>query len=136
MPHKRKMHTGSSKAKARFDTLRAAYLAADRARRDELITQSVKYGTEREARSWASKSEKTKLEKLDKKRDKIGDKIIDLIVKESPRGEMWMSGVPSYWLHEKLSWDDLVRPKGEPLTISPPASYGWTDAEVRRHLES
>jgi hypothetical protein len=136
MPHKRKSHMGgSSKAKARFDALRAAYLAADRAARDEAISQSVKYGTERDARSWASKSEKSKLQKLEKKREKIGDAIINLIIQESPRGEMWMSGVPSSWLREKLSWEDLVRPKGEPLTISPPPSYGWTEAEVKRHLE-
>jgi len=79
----------ASSGKARFDTLRAQYRAAYGAARNEAITQSIKYGSEREARSWASRGEKNRLEKLEKKRDRIGDAIIDLIVRESPRGEAW-----------------------------------------------
>src|ERR1700690_1240299 len=136
MPHKRKSHMGGSKAKARFDSLRAAYLAAYRAARDEGIHQSVKYGTERDARSWASKGEKSKLQKLEKKKDKIGDKIIDLIIQESPRGETWLSGVPTMYLRRDLPWEDIVRGKGEPLTILPPSAYGWSAADLKRHLGS
>jgi hypothetical protein len=135
MPHKRKSHM-AGKAKARFDSLRAAYLAADRAARDEAIHQSVKYGTERDARSWASKGEKSKLQKLEKKKDKIGDKIIDLIIQESPRGEMWMSGAPTSWLREKITWEDVTKTSNEPLTFLPPAPYGWSEAEVKRHFGS
>jgi hypothetical protein len=136
MPHKRKSHMGGSKAKARFDTLRAQYLAADRAATDEAITQSVKYGTERDARSWAGRGEKSRLEKLEKKRDKIGDAIIDLIIKESPRGESWQSGVPTSYLRRDLPWEDVVRPSSEPLSILPPSAYGWSPADLKRHLGS
>jgi len=135
MPHKRKSHM-AGKAKTRFDSLRAAYLAADRAASDELITQSVKYGGDRNARSYAGRGEKSRLEKLEKKREKIGDAIIDLIIKESPRGETWLSGVPTMYLRRDLPWEDIVRGKGEPLTILPPSAYGWSPADLKRHLES
>jgi hypothetical protein len=124
----------ASSGKARFDTLRAQYRAAYGAARNEAITQSIKYGSEREARSWASRGEKNRLEKLEKKRDRIGDAIIDLIVRESPRGEAWKTGVPTFWLRADLPWEDVVRPADEPLSRVPPPSFGWSEAEVRRHL--
>lgn len=123
-------------AKKRFDALREKYLAAHEAARNEAITQSVKYGSEREARSWASRGEKSRLEKLENRRNKIGDAIIDLIVSESPRGESWKSGVPSHWLKEKLSWEDIVRPENEPLSTVPPAAYGWSESDVKRQLRT
>jgi hypothetical protein len=130
MPHKRKS------SKKRFDALRAAFLAAHQAARDEAITQSVKYGSERDARSWASRGEKTRLEKLEKKRNKIGDAIVDVIVNESPRGDAWKSGVPSHYLYEKLPWEDVVRSADEPLSSVPPAAYGYSASDVRRHLKT
>lgn len=123
-------------SKKRFDALRAAYLAAGEAARDELITQSVKYGTEREARSWASRGEKTRLEKLEKRRDKAGDALTDLVAAVSPRGEAWKSGVPIRWIRQDLTWDDVVRPAGEPLSAIPPPAFGWSEQEVRHHLKT
>ena len=119
-----------------FDDLRAKFLEAHRAALNETITQSVKYGSEREARSWASRGEKTRLEKLENKRNKIGDAIIEYIVQESPRGEAWKSGVTSHYLHEKLSWDDVMKPSSEPLSNLPPPAYGWSEADIRRHLKT
>jgi hypothetical protein len=60
-----------NKERERFEALRAAFVAAHEAARNEAIHQSVKYGTEREARSWASRAEKARLEKLNNKRNKI-----------------------------------------------------------------
>lgn len=125
-----------SSGKARFDTLRAQYKVAYEAARNEAITQSVKYGSEREARSWASRGEKNRLEKLEKKRDRIGDAIVDLIVRESPRGEAWRSGAPVFWLYGETPWEDVVRPADEPLSRVPPPPYGWSEAEVRRHFRT
>lgn len=123
-----------SKKREKFEAMRAAYFEASQAASSELITQSLKYGGDRNARSWASRGDKMRLEKLEAKRDRIGDKIVDFIVKESPRGESWRSGVPSHWLTEKLAWDDIVKPANEELSTLPPTAYGWTTEELRRHL--
>jgi len=133
---RRRYGHASAASKKRFESLRAAYDAAYEAARNEVITQSVKYGTERDARNWASRGEKNRLEKLEKKRDKIGDAIVELVVRESPRGEAWKSGVPTFWLRKNLSWEDVKRPASEPLSNVPPAPYGWSEAEVRRHLNT
>jgi hypothetical protein len=130
----RKVHRVGGKA--HFDDLRAKFLAAHKAARDEAITQSIKYGSERKARSWASRGEKTRLEKLESKRNKIGDAITGYIVQESPRGEAWKSGVPTYYLYEKLSWDDVIKPANEPLSSLPPPAYGWSEDDIRRHLKT
>ena len=130
MPHKRKSN------KKRFDAMRAAYLAAHQAAQSEAIHQAVKYGTERDARSWASRGEKTRLKKLEERRNKVGDKIVDLITQESPRGEAWKSGVPTHYLYEKLPWEDVVRPADEPLSSVPPAAWGYSEADVRRQLKT
>jgi hypothetical protein len=114
--------------------LRARYEAAHRVAQDEAIRQSIKYGGDQNARSWASRGDKTKLEKLYAKQSKLGDAIVDLVVKESPRGQAWMEGAPSHYLHRKLPWEDVVRPAHEPLSALPPAAWGWSEADVKRHF--
>lgn len=118
----------------RFRDLRAKYEAADRAARDELIRQEIKYGGHSNARSWASRGDKTKLEKLEKAKNKVGDAVLDLITKVSPRGEAFMSGVPTHYLQGKIPWEDVVRPASEPLSTLPPTAWGWSVAELERHL--
>jgi hypothetical protein len=117
-----------------FITLREAYGAAHQAAQDESIRQSVRYGSEQNARSWASKGDKSRLEKLYAKQNKLGDSIVGLIAKVSPRGDAWRSGVPAHHLQGKLTWEDVVRPKTEPLSALPPPAWGWSEADVRRHL--
>ena len=124
----------TKKSEERFSALRAAYLTANRAARDESIRQSIKYGGDQNARSWASRGDKTKLEKLNSKSNKVGDAIIALVVKESPRGEAWTSGVPITYLREKLAWEDVTRPANEPLSTLPPTAWGWSETDLRRHL--
>jgi hypothetical protein len=121
-------------SRERFEELRAAFRVADEAAREEATRQSLRYGSEREARSWASRAEKTRLEKLEAKRSKIGDKIVDYVVSVSPRGEAWRSGAPIFWLYRDLPWEDVIRPAHEPLSVLPPAPYGWSTADVEKHF--
>lgn len=121
-------------AKKKFDSLRERYGAAYEAARDEQIRQAVKYGSERDARSWGSRGDKTRLEKLEKKRNKLGSSIVDLIVKTSPRGETWMSGAPSFWLQRELPWEDVIRPASEPLSALPPPAWGWSERDIAAHF--
>ena len=118
----------------RFRDLRAKYEAAYRAARDEQVNQAVKYGSEREARSWASRGDKVRLEKLEAKRNRVGDAIVEVIVKASPRGESWRSGVPVFWLQSELPWEDVVRPAHEPLSKLPPPAWGMSEADVARQF--
>jgi hypothetical protein len=118
----------------RFRELRARYELAYRAAQDESIRQSIKYGGDSNARSWASRGDKTKLEGLYKKQNKVGDAIVGLIVKASPRGETWLSGAPSHWLQSKLPWEDVVRPAHEPLSALPPPAWGSSEADVARQF--
>ena len=111
--------------KKRWDKLRADYLAATAARDELEIEMNSKYGRGHEP--WWPRSARTKREKLRERQDKIGAKITDLLVRVSPRGETWLSGVPAYWIYEKLTWEDAIRPANEPLSVVVPGAYGYPD---------
>jgi nitroimidazol reductase NimA-like FMN-containing flavoprotein (pyridoxamine 5'-phosphate oxidase superfamily) len=93
--------------KRRWDDLHAAYAPARAAVRDYESQLSLKYGgsSSHNWRSWVGRGERTKLEKLEARANKIGDKIVDLLVQVSPRGEAWLSGAPAWWIREKLTWE-------------------------------
>jgi hypothetical protein len=118
----------------RFKTLRERYEAAYRVARDESIRQSIKYGGDSNARAWASRGDKSRLEKLEAKRNKLGDAVVEVIVKASPRGDTWRSGVPVFWLQSKLPWEDVVRPAHEPLSALPPPAWGMSEQDVARQF--
>ena len=107
----------------RWDALHASYATAIEAARKMQIDQRVKYG-DSNWRTWASRGDRNKLEKLEERANKIGDKIVELLVRISPRGEAWLSGGPAWWIREKLTWEDAVRPVGEALSVEVPAPYG------------
>jgi len=107
--------------KARWDALRASFLVADEAARAQEIAMRVKWG-DAGWRNWASKGEKSKLERLEDRRDKIGGKLFDLLQKVSPRD--WSSGAPVFWIYRDLTWEDATRPANEPLSVVVPAPYG------------
>jgi DNA repair protein RadC len=106
----------------RWDALHAAYVPAIEAARAMQRALEQKYQDTR----WAGRGEQSKLETLRARADKIGDKIVDLIVKVSPRGEAWLTGAPAWWLREKLTWEDAIRPANEPLSVQVPAPWGAT----------
>ena len=108
--------------KKRWDDLHAAYAKADQARLDYEVELGAKYGHHFD-RTWLSPGQRNKLDKLRERRDKIGEQIIDLIVRVSPRGDTWLHGVPSFWLREELTWEDVIRPKDEPLSVVVPGAY-------------
>jgi hypothetical protein len=107
----------------RWHKLRADYLTASKTATDLEIALRVRYGNN--GVHWASKSEKKRLETVKARKDRIGSKMFEILERVSPRH--WGSGVPAYWLYEKLSWEDAVRPLHEPLSVTPPLAYGATE---------
>lgn len=116
--------------KKRWGDLHEA-LAKVRAEQEALESKlRLKYGMNYQT-SWLSNADQTRLEKFRAKADKIGDKIIDMIVRLSPRGEKWLRGVPSWWLREKLTWEDMLRPEGEELSVVVPGARGYPDGFMK-----
>ncbi len=114
--------------KKRWDELHAAQAEAGETLLEYEIELGAKYGRNFSS-SWLSAGQRKKLESLRNKESKIGDKIVDLLVKVSPRD--WMYGVPAWWVREKLTWEDAIRPKNEPLSVVVPGAYGYPDGTVR-----
>jgi len=106
--------------KKRWDDLHAAYAKAQDALSEYDRQLHSHYG--RYEKSWLKAAQRKKLESLQDRVDKTGDKIVELIKKISPRD--WMSGVPAYWIRSELTWEDAIRPKGEPLSVTPPTAWG------------
>ena len=111
--------------RTRWDALHASYATAIEAVRNMQISLRVKYG-DSNWRTWSSRGDRNKLEKLEERANKIGDKIVELLVRISPRGEAWLSGGPAWWIREKLTWEDAVRPVNEALSVEVPAPFGAT----------
>jgi hypothetical protein len=120
----------SASDKKRWDDLHAAYTQASEVELAYEIELGAKYGHNFQSQ-WLSKGQKAKLEKLRAAKDKIGDKIVDLLVRVSPRGDTWLSGVPSWWIQSKLTWEDAIRPVGETLSVVVPGAYGSRDGTVK-----
>jgi hypothetical protein len=118
--------------KKRWDDLHAAYANADRAAFNYELELGTKYGHNFSS-SWLSRAQRDKLDRLRAKKDQIGDKIIELLVRVSPRGDRWLSGVPSWWIREKLTWEDAIRPANEPLSVVVPGAWGSRDGHVSEH---
>lgn len=128
----------SAADRRRWDDLHAAYAAA-RAAADDYESQlrSGRYGWgDPNWRSWITKTERGKLERLEAKADKIGDKIVELLVRVSPRGEAWLSGAPAWWIHDRLTWEDAIRPESEPLSVVVPAPWGRSEGLREAHSET
>jgi hypothetical protein len=109
--------------KKRWDDLHAAYAKAGEAANEYDRQLSRKYGSIYQS-SWLKKGDRDKLDALRARADKIGDKIVELLVRVSPRGEAWLSGVPAHWIRSELTWEDAIRPKNEPLSVTPPSAWG------------
>lgn len=123
---RRRYGHASQADKVRWDKLHVDYEKKYEAARAFEIELRVKYG-DRNWRTWAGRGDRTKLERLEAARDKVGDKIVDLLYKISPRGEAWATGAPAWWIRSKLTWEDATRPTGEPLSVVVPAPYGATE---------
>jgi hypothetical protein len=88
--------------KKRWDDLHAAYAKAGEAANEYDRQLSRKYGSIYQS-SWLKKGDRDKLDALRARADKIGDKIVELLVRVSPRGEAWLSGVPAHWIRSELT---------------------------------
>jgi hypothetical protein len=123
----------------RWDDLHASYATARAAADEYRSSLQARYGySDPRWQNWITRAERAKLERFEGRADKIGDKIIDLLVRISPRGEAWLTGAPAWWIREKLTWEDAIRPAEEPLSVVAPAPYGSTEGlkEESSYLET
>lgn len=122
----------SAADKKRWDDLHTALEKATEARAayDRELYNQYRGASGRYELHWLPKGKRDKLERLDAAKDKIGDKIIDMIVRVSPRGDRWLSGVPSHWLRNELTWEDMIRPVNEPLSVVVPGAWGYRDGHM------
>lgn len=112
------------KARARFDALRARYVELTQKRDAHDDAMRAKYGSGY-YESWLKRSEKLRSEKLRNAYEAVGDKLFAHVQAISPRD--WSRGVPMCWVLMDLTYEDAVRPLGEPLSVVPPMSYGATE---------
>jgi len=109
--------------RARFDELRGKYLAA-KEKRDALDVEfGSRYGSGYQA-SWLKAGDRKAQERATAALNKVGDAMFEHVKSFSPRD--WSHGVPAYWVRESLTFEDAARPLGEPLSVTPPLSYGST----------
>lgn len=114
----------------KWDSLHAA-LAKAQAAEDAFTTQLTRKYSGRYQSSWLTRTEREKEARLRDNRHAIGSKIVDLVVSISPRGDRWLSGVPSHWIATELTWEDAIRPASEPLSVIVPGSYGYPDGHMK-----
>ena len=116
---------GNSKTqRARFDELRARYLAQQAKRSAHDDAMRGKYGGDYRT-TWLTTGEAKKETKLREASDAAQNAFIDYLTEISPR--YWKSGVPVHWLCEELTYEDAIRPVDQPLSVVPPLAYGATD---------
>lgn len=109
--------------KQKFNALRAKYLAAKEKRDAHDSAMRARYGGDYQD-SWLRAGDRSDEERLRSRVWKAGDALLDYVLAISPRD--WSYGVPVIWVYEYLAWEDVVRPLGEPLSVTPPLSYGST----------
>lgn len=76
--------------------------------------------------AWLTKVQRAELDQKRAAVHKVEEKIFALLDEVSPRN--WRSGVPAHWVASELTWEDAIRPLGEPLSVVPPLAYGATEA--------
>lgn len=106
---------------ATFDRLRAAVLRQRVRLNDITRTMDLKYGPNLRV-GWMSAKERAALTSAAKAYGVACDRF-HAMLDACPR--QWRSGAPTVWVCEELSYEDAVRPLGEPLTTTPPRAYGY-----------
>jgi len=101
-----------------WDSAQARYNELYERRRDEVIAAEVKWQNVK----WASTAVQKKIDSLQSQLDKVSDRIYAML-ESSPRN--WTSGVPTWYVCLKLSYDDAFSPLGSPLSKEPPKAYGY-----------
>lgn len=104
--------------RAKFESIRAAALKAMTARDEYRADLESRY----QRVTWARPAEQKRYERLCAAYDRQSDRMFKLL-ETAPRE--WDRGIPSYWVVEKLSFDDAFRPKNEPLSVEPPRAFGY-----------
>lgn len=112
-------------AEQRFTDLQAKWRAAAKAQRDMRIDLAVRYGQGNAC--YAKFAERKRLEILDRKERRAGDRFVAFLTTISARD--WCSGVPLSWLRESLTFSDATT-RG-PLSVVPSPAYGYTDRNMQ-----
>ncbi len=112
---------------AKFAALRARYTAQVERRERVCSAFSLKYGSGWNE-AWISRGEAKSLAAARAGVDKSEKAFSAHLTAISPRD--WSYGVPCHWLYEKLTYEDATRPIGEALSVTPPLSYGATEART------
>jgi hypothetical protein len=110
-------------AREKWEKLRAEFLTHATAYRQADIDLAVKHGPGHH--SWMSRGERAKLDKLAARRDRVQSRMFEMTKEFSPRN--WSHGVPAWWIAEKLTFADMIRPISEPLSVTPPLAYGASE---------
>ncbi len=90
----------------------------------------MKYGSSYQ-KSWLKSSDVKKLDALTAKKGKLSAQMHDLLARIAPRD--WGSGVSSWWVMNKLTWEDAITTG--PLSTMPDPSYGNSEREMRAFMQ-
>lgn len=114
---------------SKFQQLRAKWIV-QQAKRQALESKLRGYYGGDYQSSWLKSSERKKLDAMRAAEDKISTAMFDLLDRVATRD--FKSGVPSYWVMEHLTWEDATGTG--PMGKTPPAAYGYSDADMRRRF--
>lgn len=111
--------------KDRWNRLQAQYRAVRDQRDTADIEMRVKYHTDSNRwKMYALKREVQRVEKLERACERIAEKLCAMWTRLGKRN--WSSGVPAHWIYTSLTFEDMVRPLSEPLSVVPPLAFGAT----------
>lgn len=111
---------------AKFEKLRAAYIALDEKTDAIRLEYRIKYGND--WRSCLTRAQTKKLDALHERKDRISDQFFVLLDSISPRN--WRSTIAFGWVITKLSYADAITK--ERLSVLPEPAYGSTVGDVQR----
>lgn len=106
----------------KLDSLRDRYINAESALTQFEADLRARYAHSPQWKEWITRGERTRLKKLRDRLDERSEALFTKLDEISPRD--WRSGVPAHWACTELTWEDIVRPLDQPLSVVPPmAAY-------------
>lgn len=111
---------------ARFEALQAKWRSAQTKAHDLRFELQYHYGDMYRVR--APKAKMAKADKASAAEERAQDAIFTYLEANSPRS--WRSGVPCYWVCDKLTYADAIT-AGQ-MSVIPPVSYGGMPSDSIR----
>lgn len=119
------MHTKTDEG--RFHEIRRRWL--EKVEREETYRMDVlyaKYRSRMPERSWMTKGELDRIERMRTAQDRESDKMFGLL--DRIGGRDWRSHAPHHWVMRELTFADATTTGA--LSIVPPPSYGCTEQRM------